>query len=125
MAFFSSHIGDTTTFEKAKDFFITSTKQVSNDFSVTYIDLNDNRDPEEEDKLIAINKGFSAIYVGVEGVALFTFYEGDEQTEVVLQPHEYVYITPGTKYEIVGKCRLMLISLPAYTDKMFSHPEIQ
>mgnify|MGYP002624512099 FL=1 len=125
MSYFVSQKGDTETIEKAKDFFITKTKEVSADFSVSYIELNDNRDPAEEDRLIAISEGYSAIYVGVEGAALFTFYEEGETTEVVLQPQEYVYITPGTKYEIVGKCRLMLIALPAYSKGMYTHPKIE
>ena len=123
MAFSVAKLGKFKSFEKAQGFFIENTPSTGDSFSVTYVKLNDARDPSELDKLIELNPGFSAIYIVVDGVVSFRFYEGDSTTSAVLSKREYITVTPGTKYEIKGTGELALICLPAFSDKMFSHTD--
>ncbi|MBU0708715.1 hypothetical protein KJ596_03110 [Patescibacteria group bacterium] len=124
MSFYISKLDKQTQVRKGSGFIVRPTGKLVDDFSITYIELNDSRDPPDSDKATEINKGFSCIYVVIQGRLTFTFYEQDGVKETILQEKEYVYVTPGTKYQIKGTGILLTIALPAYSDQMYSHPSI-
>jgi len=110
---------DFHTFEKAQGFSIQNTGVSSPRFSLTYIRLEDTRDPADLDRVISIREGFEGIYLVLEGELLFTFYTKGTHQKVVLKKKEYVHITPGTEYEIEGRGELLLVCLPAWSEKMY------
>ena len=110
------------TFNKGVGFDVTPTGKIDSAFSVTYVTLSNGRDPSEINKVIEVNPGYCVLYLLQKGEISFIFYE-DTKKEVTLTEKEYMYITPGTKYEISGTGELALVMIPAYSDKTFSHPQ--
>src|SRR5689334_5958786 len=102
MAYFYSQKNKFTQFQKSPGFNIEGTGTINSKFSITYIKLDNTRDPAEENLLIEINEGFSAIYLIHAGTCTFTFYTEAKTETITLSEKEYVYITPGTKYDVVG-----------------------
>jgi len=113
------------TIEKASGFFITRTGSLSKDVGIGYLELMDGRDPANNDELIELNEGYSCVYLCTKGGVTFSFYGNQEVRRVTLSEEEYVYITPGTKYEINGNGKLLSVQLPAYSSEMFLHPKKQ
>ncbi len=107
---------------KGEGFDIEKTKATSPNFSINYLSLNNSRDPSEPDKVGQINEGYSAIYIHKEGSLTFILYEDGKKKAVQLQEGEYIYLTPGTLFEINGTGKIILIALPAYSEEMYSHP---
>src|SRR5476649_2224889 len=96
-------------FEKSPGFLIQNTGIISSDISLTYIKLENQRDPAEKQKAIQINEGYHGIYVITEGEITFTFYLQENQERVILQKKEYVSITSGTMYDIEGSGEIFFL----------------
>ena len=110
---------------KGLGFALTKTGELDSQLSITYILLSASRDPESHEELIELNAGNSAVYLVLEGMITFTSYEEVSPVSTVLNSHEYVQITPGSKYDIAGTGTIALIVTPAYSKDTFTHPRIR
>src|SRR3989344_4513967 len=115
-------IDDFKKVHKGEGFDLEITDPTSKEYSLAYMDLVNARDPSDEKVIIQLYEGFTALYVVVAGEFKFTLYEKGNFEEQVLRNKEYVYLKGVSKYEIYGKGTLLLISIPAYNEKMYSHP---
>ena len=109
------------TITKGKGFTVIPTGKITADVSITYLKLQNARDPAEKDRLIQLNKGYKAIYLVMKGKFHFTFWRPKKE-KVTLKEKDYIFIAPGTQYEIKGTGEIALILFPAYSKKTFSHP---
>lgn len=109
------------TFNKGKGFDVSPSPKLDPSFSITYVTLTDGRDPADVKQVNEVGNGSSVVYILTKGEIKFTFYGKDPQ-KVVLSPNDYLYVTPGTKYDISGTGTLVLVMMPAYSDKTFLHP---
>jgi len=122
MSYKIGKVEDFKTVNKGKGFTVIPTGKIDPAFSITYINLTDGRDPGDIDKVTEVNPGNNVLYILMKGEIAFTLY-GESTETVTLKEKEYIYLTPGTKYEITGSGELALVMTPAYSDKTFYHPK--
>src|SRR5689334_8713813 len=123
MSYFLRKIQDLKIITKSPHFSISVFNDSSQDFSIKYIKLTNGRDPAEENLLIELNTGCSAVYTVFKGTFTFTLYNNNQKEEVTLHEKESIHLTSGTRYEVTGDGELQLINTPAYTENTFLHPE--
>lgn len=124
MAYYLSKSDELTYFTSPAGLQFTTIKEATDKFSIKYIQFDNIRDPDNKDEVIEINKGYSAAYVNLTGNFEFTMYLPDGTQKFTLLPKESVYVEANTLYEIHGTGTILLITFPAYSNEMFSHPPI-
>lgn len=107
-------------FNITNQFSIENTNQLSQDFSVVYLTLKDGRDPGDKDLVSKISPGWSGLYIVVQGKLVFSFYGSEKTDRYTVYENEHIFIESDEQYDIEGNGRVLLVTMPAYKDEMFT-----